>query len=48
LSTALALAEEKNDVAVVGYACCWLTWVCTEVGLLDEAIRYAEKAQEFY
>jgi tetratricopeptide (TPR) repeat protein len=48
LSTALALAEEKNDVAVVGYACCWLTWVCTEVGLLDEAIRYAEKAQEIY
>ena len=48
LSTALALAEEKNDVAVVGYACCWLTWVCTEVGLFGDAIRYAEKAQEIY
>ncbi|MFZ0610634.1 MAG: AAA family ATPase [Desulfobacterales bacterium] len=48
LTTALALAEEIQDVAVAGYACCWLTWVSTELGLLGEAIGHAEKAQAIY
>ncbi|MFZ0243438.1 MAG: AAA family ATPase [Desulfobacterales bacterium] len=48
LTAALVLAEEIEDVTVAGYACCWLTWVSTELGLLDEAIGYAEKAQEIY
>ena len=34
LLKALALGEKNNDFAVVGYACCWLSWVCTELGLL--------------
>ncbi len=48
LTTALALAEEVGDAAVAGYACCWLTWVSTELGLLAEAVGHAEKAQEIY
>ncbi|MBT8365523.1 MAG: hypothetical protein KJP23_12530, partial [Deltaproteobacteria bacterium] len=48
LLTALALGEESNDLTVVGYACCWLSWVCTELGLLDDAIDYAERAQKIF
>ncbi len=45
LLTALALGEKNMAFSMVGYACCWLSWVCTELGLLDEAINYSEKAQ---
>ncbi len=31
---------------MIGYACSWLTWTCAELGLLDEAIVFGEKAQE--
>ena len=48
LLTALSMAEKTKDFAVVGYACCWLTWVCTELGYLDDAIAYAGKAQDIY
>ena len=48
LLTALALGEEQNNFKVVGYACCWLAWVSAELGLLDDAIGYAERAQKIY
>ena len=48
LLTALSLAEEIKDFAVVGYSCCWLTWVCTELGIFEDAITYAGKAQDIY
>jgi len=48
LLTALSITEEKEDPAVVGYASCWLTWVCSELGLLDEALAHAAKAQEIH
>jgi len=48
LSTALAIGEDNNDFTMVGYACCWLSWVCTELGLLDDAIGYAERAQRIF
>ena len=48
LLTALSLAEEIKNLAVVGYACCWLTWVCTELGIFEDAITYAGKAQDIY
>ncbi|UCF90489.1 MAG: AAA family ATPase [Desulfobacterales bacterium] len=48
LLTALALGEEKKDFTVVGYACCWLTWVCTELGLFKDAIDYAARAQRIF
>ena len=44
LLKALAIGEDINDAAVVGYACCWLSWVCTELGLLDDAIGLCRKS----
>ncbi|MGD9043652.1 MAG: adenylate/guanylate cyclase domain-containing protein [Desulfobacterales bacterium] len=46
LSKALKLGEEINNHKVIGYACAWLTWSCAALGLLDEAIVYAKRAQE--
>ena len=48
LLKALALGEKNNDFALVGYACCWLSWVCTELGSFDDAIGYAERAQRIF
>jgi len=44
LSKALKLGEEIEDQKVIGYACAWLTWPCTWLGLLDEAIAHGERA----
>ncbi|MCF8130885.1 MAG: AAA family ATPase [Deltaproteobacteria bacterium] len=46
LSKSLALGEETNDFLVIAYACTWLTWTCWDLGLLDEARRCGERAQE--
>ena len=46
LSKALTIGEEIEDQQVIGCACTWLTWTCGELGLLDEAITFAERTQE--
>jgi class 3 adenylate cyclase/tetratricopeptide (TPR) repeat protein len=46
LIKALNLGEEINNQQVTGYACAWLTFTCGELGLLDEAIAFGERAQE--
>ena len=46
LSKALKLGEEIENPKVIGYACGWLIWTCAALGLLDEAIVYAKRAQE--
>lgn len=43
---ALRLGQEVNDSHVVGYACTWLAWTCVELGRLQEALDFAEKAQK--
>ncbi len=48
LLKALALGEKSKDFTVVGYASCWLSWVCTELGLFDDAIEYAGRAQSIF
>ena len=48
LSMALAIGEEKNSSRVVGYASCWLSWVCAELGLLDDAVRFADRAVQIF
>ena len=48
LCKALKIGEEIENSAIIGYACSWLTWTCGEMGLLDEAIIYGEKAQEIF
>ena len=46
LRKALETGEEIGDQQVIGYACTWLTWTCADLGMLDEAIAYGERAQE--
>lgn len=46
--SALTLAEEIENNQISGYVCSWLTWICTELGLIDDAIGYAERAQQMY
>jgi class 3 adenylate cyclase/tetratricopeptide (TPR) repeat protein len=46
LLKALELGERKCDQKVIGIACAWLSYSCIELGLLDEAIRFGERAQE--
>jgi class 3 adenylate cyclase/tetratricopeptide (TPR) repeat protein len=46
LRKALELGQETGDQQVIGYACTWLAWTCPELGLLDGAISFGERAQE--
>jgi tetratricopeptide (TPR) repeat protein len=46
LCSALKLGEESENLQVIGYATGYLTWVCAELGLLEEGISFGEKAQE--
>jgi class 3 adenylate cyclase/tetratricopeptide (TPR) repeat protein len=43
---ALKLGEEIGDKLVIGYACTRLIWTSAELGLLDDAITYGERARE--
>jgi predicted ATPase len=46
LRKALQIAEEIGDIKATGYNCAWLTYTCTDLGLLDEAIIYGQRAQD--
>jgi tetratricopeptide (TPR) repeat protein len=46
LRKALEIGEEIEDERVIGHACTWLTWTCVDLGLLDQAIAFGERAQE--
>jgi class 3 adenylate cyclase/tetratricopeptide (TPR) repeat protein len=46
LSKSLELGEEIGNQKVIGYACAFLIWTCSDLGLLDEAIVFGEKARE--
>ena len=46
LSRALELGEAIGNQQVIGYACTWLNWTCSDLGLFDKAIVFGEKAQE--
>jgi len=48
LTEALKICEEIKEDQSIGYICSWLTWTCSEMGLLDEAIQYGERAQRIY
>jgi tetratricopeptide (TPR) repeat protein len=45
LCKALKTGEELEDERLIGYACAWLTWTCAELGLLDEAYEFGQRAQ---
>jgi tetratricopeptide (TPR) repeat protein len=46
LCKALKLGEEIDNNRVIGYACSWLAWACSDLGLLDDAIVFGKRAQE--
>ena len=46
LGKALKIGEDMGNETVTGYACTWLTWTCSSLGLLDDAIAYGKRAQE--
>jgi tetratricopeptide (TPR) repeat protein len=46
LQKSLSLGEETQNQKVIGYACAWLSWVCTEFNQMEEGIRYGERAQD--
>jgi tetratricopeptide (TPR) repeat protein len=46
LHKALQIGEETKSELVVCYACCWLSWTCAFMGLLDEAIALGDRAME--
>jgi tetratricopeptide (TPR) repeat protein len=46
LCKALKTGEEIGDRRLIGYACAWLTWTCAELGLLEEATSFGQRAQD--
>ena len=46
LLKALKLAEDVENLKVTGYACGWLTFICSELGLLDDAVAYGKRTEE--
>jgi len=48
LSKALQIGEEIEDYRIIGYACTWLIFVKSELGLMEESIHLGERAHEVY
>lgn len=46
LCKALKFADETEDLKVSGYVCSWLAMICSELGLLDDAVTYGKRAEE--
>ena len=46
LQKALEIGEKLKNLKLIGYACTWLTWVCSDLSRYDEALQYGARAQE--
>jgi len=46
LQLARKIGKTIKNERIIGYACAWLTWTCSELGLLDEAIDHGKHAQK--
>jgi tetratricopeptide (TPR) repeat protein len=46
LCRALELGEKSEDNRVIGYSCAWLAMTCADLGFLDKAIVFGERAKE--
>lgn len=46
LQKALQIGEEVGDTKGIGYSCAWLATIGADLGLLEEAIIYGERARE--
>jgi tetratricopeptide (TPR) repeat protein len=47
LHRALALGEEAGNQQVIGYACSFLIKTCSEMGYLEEAIKFEKRTEEY-
>ncbi|WP_155313417.1 adenylate/guanylate cyclase domain-containing protein [Desulfosarcina ovata] len=45
LLEAMGIGEQTGDYQVIAYACAYLTWTCTDMGRLDDALAFAAKAE---
>jgi class 3 adenylate cyclase/tetratricopeptide (TPR) repeat protein len=48
LSRAADMARGIGESRILGYAACWLTWTCTELGRAAESLEHARTAQDIY
>ncbi|MBW2468526.1 MAG: AAA family ATPase [Deltaproteobacteria bacterium] len=46
LQKALDIGERLENQKLIGYACTWLTWICSDLSRYDEAFEYGARAQE--
>ena len=46
LKKALKIGEETNNHKIIGYACTWAAWTGAQLGYIDDAIKYANRAQK--
>ena len=46
LQKALELGENTKNDRVIGYACSHLSWVCPELGLIDDSLEFGKKGIE--
>ncbi len=46
LLKALRVGEQINDISVTTYAKACMTWTCTDLGRLDDAVDFGRQAQE--
>jgi predicted ATPase/class 3 adenylate cyclase len=46
LLSAIKLGEEADDKKVISYAITWIATTCVDLGLIDDAVAYGERAYE--
>ncbi|HLO26627.1 MAG TPA: adenylate/guanylate cyclase domain-containing protein, partial [Geobacteraceae bacterium] len=46
LVKSLEIGEATGDDRIIGYACTWMSMTCSDLGLLDDALKYGRRAHE--
>jgi class 3 adenylate cyclase/tetratricopeptide (TPR) repeat protein len=46
LVESLKIGEEIGDDKIIGYACTWMSMTCSDLGLLEDAVKYGQRAHE--
>lgn len=46
LVESLKIGEEIGNDKIIGYACTWMSMTCSDLGLLDDALKYGIRAHE--
>jgi class 3 adenylate cyclase/tetratricopeptide (TPR) repeat protein len=48
LVRARELGEQAGNPDIIGYACSWMSWPCTELGRFDEALENSQRAEALF